>query len=113
MPPAGCPRQAAERALAASRDAGDRRGEALALADLGLMHLYEGEAAQAVAILEDALALATQVGDRAWEGDTLGHLGMAATAAGQPNRGITSGRLRTLERAEFGPGRNYGCRTRT
>ena len=82
------PRQSAEPALAEARNVYDRRRESLALADLGLMHLYEGDALQAVALLEDALALARHLGDRSWEGDVLGNLGMAAAAAGQPQRGL-------------------------
>ncbi len=83
MPPQGCPRQSAEQSLAAARNEGDRRREALALDDLGLMHLYEGDAPQAVALLEDASALARQLGDPAWEADVLDNLGMATAAAVQ------------------------------
>jgi tetratricopeptide (TPR) repeat protein len=64
----------------------------LALADLGIMHLYEGDAPHAVVILEEALALLRRVGDPSWEADLLGELGLATAAAGQHDRG-----LRTLE----------------
>ncbi|HKI30702.1 MAG TPA: DUF6171 family protein [Gemmataceae bacterium] len=104
MPAQGCPRRAAEQALAAARTAGDRRREASALADLGIMHLYEGEAPQAVALLDDALAITREIGDRSAEGDALGHLGLAAAAAGQPQRGLT------LLEQELRSARNSGFR---
>jgi tetratricopeptide (TPR) repeat protein len=83
-----CPREAAQRLLTDARHAGDRRRECAALADLGVMHLFDGDAAGAVPLLEDALALARHLGDAPGEGDTLGQLGLAAAAAGQPERGL-------------------------
>ncbi len=43
MAPQRCPRQSAEQSLAAARSGGDRRREALGLADLVIMRLYEGD----------------------------------------------------------------------
>jgi tetratricopeptide (TPR) repeat protein len=88
MPQHRCPRESARQHLSAARGAGDRRREAASLADLGLMHLFEGDIPQAVALLEDALALARQLGDPSAQGDVLGHLGMATAAAGQPQRAL-------------------------
>ena len=39
------------------------------------MHLYEGDASQAVAVLEDALTLLRQLNDPSWDADILGQLG--------------------------------------
>jgi tetratricopeptide (TPR) repeat protein len=60
----------------------------LALADLGIMHVYEGDALHAVSLLEEALALLRQVGDSCWEADLLGELGLATAAAGQHDHGL-------------------------
>jgi hypothetical protein len=81
-----CPRQTAERLLAAARAAGDRRREALALTDLGVVTLGEGDAGRAVALHEQALAIARDLSDRATEGEVRANLGSAALAAGQPGR---------------------------
>jgi tetratricopeptide (TPR) repeat protein len=80
----GCPRALAERLLAAARQAGDRRKEASALADLGAIFLQEGDARRAAALLEEALAVVRSLGDRAREGEMLGDLGMAVLVAGDP-----------------------------
>jgi hypothetical protein len=61
--------QLADAALAAARRTGDRRGEASALTDLGIAHLRQGNAARAAALLEEALALARQLGDPSLESD--------------------------------------------
>ena len=73
MTTSGCPHKAAEQSLTTARNTGDRRREAFALADLGIMHLYEGDAPQAVAILEDALAIVRQLSEPSWEADILGN----------------------------------------
>jgi tetratricopeptide (TPR) repeat protein len=86
MSPAGSPPEQAEKLLAAARQAGDRRREALALDDLGVVLTRSGKAAQAVAPLEEALAITRQLGDRALEGEMLGHLGMAVVGLGPPAR---------------------------
>ncbi len=84
----GCPRRLAEYLLAKARSAGDRRREAAALTDLGLIELHEGQLARATALLEEALAAARPLGDRALAGDVQVHLGLALTLAGQPRRAL-------------------------
>src|SRR5438105_3594025 len=61
-PPQGEPREVAEHLLAAARRTGDRRREVSALTDLGLVALRAGEVQRALALYEDALALARQLG---------------------------------------------------
>jgi tetratricopeptide (TPR) repeat protein len=80
----GSPREAAEKILAAVRQAGDRPAEAVALTDLGAISLNEGDPKRAIAFLEEALALSRQLGDRERESDVLGFLGMALLAVRQP-----------------------------
>jgi tetratricopeptide (TPR) repeat protein len=66
-----------DRALAHARRTGDQPSEAIALTDLGVLALREGDAAASAHILEQAVALARQSGERAVESDALSHLGMA------------------------------------
>jgi tetratricopeptide (TPR) repeat protein len=87
-PPQGQPRELAEQLLAAARATGDRRKEASALTDLGIVALRAGDARGAAALLEEALAIARQLGDRPAELDGLGYLGLAAVNAGQPRRAL-------------------------
>jgi tetratricopeptide (TPR) repeat protein len=82
-PALGCPRAQGEQLLAAARAAGDRRAEATALTDLGIMALSEGDGQTTVARLQEALRIARELGDRSRESDVLGSLGQAALAAGQ------------------------------
>jgi tetratricopeptide (TPR) repeat protein len=82
------PTTAAERLLAAARAAGDRDGEASALADLGAVLLHGGKGEQAVAVLGEALAIVRQLGDRSRESDVLGNLGLVTMAAGHPGRAL-------------------------
>jgi len=64
------------------------------------MHLYEGDARRAVALLENAWALTRQLGDPSLESDVVGNLGLAAAAAGQRERGLVLlGRALALARA--------------
>ncbi len=84
-PPAS-PRAVAERLLAQARRAGDRPREAMALTDLGVIMLNEGNASGAISHLEEAVALTRQLGDRGRESDVLGNLGMAALAVNQVAR---------------------------
>lgn len=78
------PRQQAEELLALARQKGDRSGECYALADLGLIHLREGNAAAAIPLLQAALRMTPEFGDRSREIDVMGNLGLAFLAAGQP-----------------------------
>lgn len=77
-------RQQAEQLLAAARQRGDQRGEAAALADLGLVQLKDGDAQGAIPTLQEALYRMRQFGDRPGETDVLGNLGLAFLAGGQP-----------------------------
>jgi tetratricopeptide (TPR) repeat protein len=86
LPPQTCPLPAAEQLLAAARQRGDRRAEAQALTDLGILHYQEGDARRAAALLEEAVALGRELGDDSVEKDALGHLGLAAFALGQTAR---------------------------
>ena len=72
--------------LNAARQSGDRSAEATALADLGALALNQGEVPQAIARLEEALALAQTLPDRSRETDVLGNLGLALLSAGQVER---------------------------
>jgi tetratricopeptide (TPR) repeat protein len=82
----GTPREDAERSLALARQAGDRHGEAIALTDLGVIGLNEGDPQRAINFLEQALALSRQLEDKDRECDILSNLGMALLTARQPAR---------------------------
>ncbi len=69
-----------EEALASARASGDRRNEAVALADLGIAELALGEAAAALAHLEDARGILRDSGDERGEARSLLHLGRAHAA---------------------------------
>jgi tetratricopeptide (TPR) repeat protein len=88
LPPQACPKEQAEWLLAAARQAGDRRREALALNDLGVACTNGREAGRAVTLLQQALGLAREVGDPPLETDARGNLGMALLYARQPGRGL-------------------------
>jgi len=61
------PREQAAQLLAVARRTGDRRQEASALTDLGILHQREGDTQRAVTLLEEALAIVRQLGDRSRE----------------------------------------------
>jgi tetratricopeptide (TPR) repeat protein len=82
------PAEQAEQLLAAARTTGDRRQEALALTDLGLLNLDHCDAVRAVALLEEALTLTRQVADRSRESDVLAQMGMAFVAQRQHPRAL-------------------------
>jgi tetratricopeptide (TPR) repeat protein len=86
--PQGNPNEIAERAIAAARQAGDRQQEALALTDLGILTLRQGDARRAAMVLQEALTLAQQLGDRARVRDVVGNLGTALLAIGQAPRAV-------------------------
>jgi tetratricopeptide (TPR) repeat protein len=69
-----------EEALAASVACGDRRNEAIALADLGVALLARGDAEGALTRLEAARAIVGEVGDERSEARCLMHLGRAHAA---------------------------------
>jgi tetratricopeptide (TPR) repeat protein len=83
LPPTSRPREHAEQLLAAARLAGDRKQEATAMADLGVVLLNESDAQGAKKALEAALAIAHEVGDQARQNDIVGNLGMTFLALGQ------------------------------
>lgn len=82
------PRLAAAQLVDAARKNGDRRKQAMALTDLGILCLQQGQAQESVAHLEEALAIARQIGERSRESDVLGNLGLAVLAVGQPQRAL-------------------------
>lgn len=69
--------------LRVARDRGGPRAIAAALADLGAAHVRQETPGHAVPLLQEALPLIRALGDRAWEGDVLGTLGMALLMTGQ------------------------------
>ena len=83
VPSAGEPHEQAEQRLAAARLAGDRRQEAAALVDSGFVAIHHGDVRRALPLLNEALMIARQLGDRPLESDVLGNLGLAALSAGQ------------------------------
>ncbi len=79
----GCPRKQVEQLLTLARQQGDRRKEAAALTDLGVISSREGNAQAAVSLLEEALGIARLLGDQALVRDVLGNLGVAQLGMGQ------------------------------
>ena len=73
-------REAYAQAVAAAEASGDKRNEAVALADLGIALLALGEAEAGLTRLEAARALASEVGDERSEARCLMHLGRAHAA---------------------------------
>lgn len=71
-----------EAAVAVHREVGNRRAEAIGLANLGGLELQEGRNRQATELLEQALGLQVELGDRAAEGATRGTLGVALRLRG-------------------------------
>jgi len=69
-----------EEALEAARASGDKRNEAVALADLGIAELALGEATSALTRLEEARAILRDGGDERSEARSLLHLGRAHAA---------------------------------
>lgn len=86
--PQGSPLQQAEGLLSAARAAGDRRREASALTDLGIVLLRGGDSARAATVLEDALRMVIQIGDRSLQGDVMGNLGLALLGVEETDRGM-------------------------
>jgi tetratricopeptide (TPR) repeat protein len=79
----GCQVAMAEQLLEAARQGGDRKNEADALTDLGMVVMNEGDLAKAVSHLDKAATLARELGENAREADALSNLGYALLALGQ------------------------------
>jgi tetratricopeptide (TPR) repeat protein len=77
-----------ETAATAARKADDRRGEGLAVGNLGTAYADLGQHHRAVEFYEQTLAIAREIGDRRSEGNALGNLGTAYAALGEPRRAI-------------------------
>ena len=75
-----------EALVAARRQGGDRRNEAVALADLGIAELALGNGEVALGHLEDARAMLRDVGDRRSEARSLLHLRATRGALRRPRR---------------------------
>jgi tetratricopeptide (TPR) repeat protein len=82
----GNPRPLAEQLLTGARQDGDRVKEVMALTDLGIISLNEGDYRRAITLFDQVLPLARQLGDAAKESDIMGNLGMALLYVQQPGR---------------------------
>ena len=69
--------------MAIFRETGDRRGEGIALSNLGLALWKAWRAEEAITAHQDAAAIFRQTRDRHGEGDALNNLG-AGPAGGAP-----------------------------
>ncbi len=78
--------EAAEKALALSRQAGDLRQEAIALRHLAIAKLNVRQLDEALPLAEEALALYHELGDRAEECQALDVLGVIQAWLGQPKK---------------------------
>jgi tetratricopeptide (TPR) repeat protein len=77
-----------ERALAISKDIGDRRGEGTNLGNIGNAYSDLGQVERAIEYYERALAISKDIGDRRGEGTNLGNIGNAYSALGRVERAI-------------------------
>jgi len=84
-------------ALCAARRDGDRRGEAVALNDIGQAHLGAGRLDQAITSLGHSKALFAELRDRHWESITIVHLAVVYREQGELERTVDCIR-RTLPR---------------
>ena len=75
-------------ALCAARRDGDRRGEAVALNDIGQAHLGIGRLDHAIACLERSKALFAELGDRHWESITVVHQAVVYREQGELERTV-------------------------
>ncbi|OWK46746.1 DUF6171 family protein [Fimbriiglobus ruber] len=81
-------RASLEQSLAAARQAGDVKKQALVLADLGYILTQSGDPRHAVAFLAEAAGLARGLGDKILEADVLGQQGLTSVQAGDVRPGI-------------------------
>ena len=84
-----------EEALSGRRETGDRRGEALDLENIGLLHLRWGDYPAALRSLDEALAILSEVGPPTWRAEVRGDI-----AAVQAAMGNLRSALEALDRAE-------------
>jgi len=75
-------------ALCAARRDGDRRGEAIALNDIGQAHMGVGRLDQAIACLEQSKALFAELRDRHWESITIVHQAAVYREQGELERTV-------------------------
>ena len=87
LPADESPRALAARGLDAARAANDRPRTVMALADLGLALLLEGDTRRAAATLAEARAGARGLGNPVLEADVMSNLALVACYAGQPEQG--------------------------
>ena len=86
-------RKAIERygeALRLMREAGDRRGEAMTLTNIGMIYNLVGEPQKALEPLNQALTIWRAIGDRHLEAITLSINGRIYYAVGQPHKALES-----------------------
>jgi tetratricopeptide (TPR) repeat protein len=67
---------------------GDRRGEGMALANLGTTYANVGETRRAIDLFEQRLVIAREIGDRRGEGSVLANLGVVCANLGETPRAI-------------------------
>jgi CHAT domain-containing protein/Tfp pilus assembly protein PilF len=80
-------------ALRLMREAGDRRGEAMTLANMGIIYNVLNDPGKALAHLDQALTVWQAVGDRHLEAITLTINGRVYYALGEPQKALESYRL--------------------
>ncbi len=101
-----------EAQLTACRKLGDRRGEANALGNLGLVYADLGKPRRAIEYHEQDLLIAREIDDRRGEGGALGNLGLVYVDLGEPRRAIEyyeqGARNRARDRRPAGRGRRAG-----
>jgi len=77
-----------QESLKISRQIGDRRGECVALKNMGSSYRYLGDPRKAIEYYEQALKISQKIGDRREEGAALGNLGIAYSHLGEPRKVI-------------------------
>lgn len=70
--------------------AGDRRGQAIALARMAPIHVERGETQKALAALQQAVAISREIGDRVSESDFLLDTGFVHSESGDLDRALSS-----------------------
>jgi tetratricopeptide (TPR) repeat protein len=77
-----------ERAISASREIGDRRGEGADLGNLGLAYAALGDARKAIEFYEQRMVIAREIGDRRGEAFGSWNLGLEYEKAGELDKAI-------------------------